>query len=381
MHPNKRLSVNLAFLGFFCFYNLMGLIDTPWTYPNQYNKKGAWLLFLVFLCCYVFGMVFFNRFGINLRIKKSSVSLRFLGFVFFSLFLFCVLFTLKSFGGIPIFMGESRFFISTLIFNISQIYGFWVAYLNISNLENGIKIPYLQILIYIFGMILFGYRSPVIILALIFSFYFVFFKISRRRAIVLGGVGGGLILLLSSFASGYRVNQDYNPIDFFDNINFDYFNGQYNSFVPALSMFDFSQKTVSKIYDSPDTPKHGEIFISNYKAFLPGTHWGARNIIGDLTGARWINDRPMSITPTLQGAIYADFSTIGVGIFAFFLPLFFSIFYSLSLKNGAGFKLFFCYFLTLSILSIHNGYWDITFLFYLLFCFILSIFYLLKIKK
>jgi uncharacterized membrane protein len=123
---------------------------------------------------------------------------------------------------------------------------------------------------------------------------------------------------------------------------------------------------------------YGGLFISNYETFLPGKHLGARNIIGGLTGARWVAGRPMSITPTLQGALYVDFGYIGVFVGFCLIAFGISYLWKKAQQWGALGKFSFCYLLTLSIMAVHNGYWDVGFVFFLFFLCIIRIYDALK---
>jgi len=379
----RHLNPSLLFLIVFSIYNLLGLTDTPWTGTGAYDKTLGWELFLTGLSG--FGMVFAifgrkSKIVISEKLKpRTSIQLSFL---FFIIFVTALAAAIVLCGGIPLFQGEDRFGNSALAFNLAQLYGFWILVRIISDAESNRRIRPFQPIIYLLGVVCFGYRTPILIFAIVIFVYFVTFKFSIKRSLASGFIVGVFIVGFAAAFSGYRISQNYDIFLFFKNINFQYINNHpyLLPFVPALAMFDFSQETVYKIGAHLHDYMYGNLFISNYETFLPGKHLGARNIIGALTEARWVAGRPMSITPTLQGALFVDFGYIGV--FLGFCLLAFGISYlsKRSQRGGVLGKFSFCYLLTLSIMAVHNGYWDAGFVFFLLFLCIIRIFDMLKVN-
>ena len=56
-----------------------------------------------------------------------------------------------------------------------------------------------------------------------------------------------------------------------------------------------------------------------------------------------------------------------------------SILYRMSLSGTSRMKFVFSYIFALSVMSIHNGYWDAVFVFFLFFLFLLKVFDILKV--
>jgi oligosaccharide repeat unit polymerase len=373
----RRANPLVLFVVIFLGYNVVGLLDTPWTLSNIYDKTICWNLFFVGLSGFGVAAAIFRQHS-ERKIdtparRRTSLQLTVFFFVIFSV---CMLSTIIISGGIPFFRGEERFGNSALAFNVAQLYGFWILVRLISDVEHGVKVSLLQPMIYLAGVLCFGYRTPILIFAFVILIYLITFRLSVRKAFVLGVVAIFAIVGFAAMFAAYRVSQNYDLILFFKNINFEFI-GEHKyllPFVPALAMFDFSQNTVSSIGAALHEHMYGQLFLSNYETFLPGKHWGARNIVGSITGARWVAGRPMSITPTLQGALYVDFGYVGVFVGFFVISASIALLDRSAQKFGALGKFSFCYFLTLCIMAIHNGYWDVGFVFFILFIFIIRTF-------
>jgi hypothetical protein len=69
-----------------------------------------------------------------------------------------------------------------------------------------------------------------------------------------------------------------------------------------------------------------------------------------------------------------DFGYIGVFIGSFAISAGISMLGRLARNFGALGKFSFCYLLTLCIMAVHNGYWDVGFVFFVLFIVIIRIF-------
>ena len=377
----KRVNPLLLFIVVYGGYNLIGLMNTPWIISGAYDKTVCWELFSIGLCgflaaVFISGKCQSKRREISRR-KRTSIQLTIL---FILIFLTCLMSAIVLSGGVPLFLGEERFGNSALAFNLAQLYGFWVLVRIISDCEENKKIRFLQPVIYILGVLCFGYRTPILIFLFVVLTYLIVFRFERRKAFFWGVTSVVFIIAFAAIFSAYRVSQNYDLINFFKNINFLYVDEHKYllPFVPALAMFDFSQNTVSTIGSALHDYMYGQLFLSNYETFLPGKHWGARNIIGAITSARWVAGRPMSITPTLQGALYVDFGYLGVFFGFFVIAVCINYFWKQAKNWGALGKFGFCYLLTLSIMAVHNGYWDVGFVFFILFLIIIKIFDALK---
>ncbi|MGH8778187.1 hypothetical protein [Paraburkholderia sp.] len=373
----RHLNPLLLFLVVYAAYNLLGLIDTPWIVSGKYDKTLGWSLFLVGLAGYLTGCAVFGlrgRIVVDQRIKPRT-SKQLSVFLLF-IFVCCLAVAVITSHGLPLLMGESRFENSALASNLAPLYGFWLMVRIISDREHGRKIGLIQPVIYVVGILMLGYRSPVLVFVGSYYVYMVVFKLSGRKTVLVSLLVAALVFGFSATFALVRVAQNYDVGHFFKNVDFRFIahHAYLLPMAPALSMFDFSQNTIATVGQVLHDPMYGELFLSNYATFLPGRHWGARNIIGDLTGARWIGGRPMSITPTLQGALYVDFGHVGV--FFGFLAAAFVIakLYTYAARRGVLAKFSFCYLMTSMLIAIHSGYWDVSFVFFLFFLFLIRVF-------
>jgi hypothetical protein len=380
--PERHLVPVFVFTAAFFAYNALGIFDAPWMVPNAYDKSLCWGLFLTGLAGLGCGALI-GKVVVRIRPRRTRAHPRTskqLSFVFLVLFLGCIGFAVVSSGGIPLFQGETRFGNSALISNLAPFYGFWVLVRMISDTEQGRHINPFPALLYMVGVVILGYRSPVLSFVLTWTCYLIFFRFSRRRAIWAGlGIGLAMLAFAASIAL-FRVSQNYDAIRFFANIDARFIADHPYALplIPALSMFDFSQYTISMLGQALHQPMYGELLFSNFETLLPGKHWGARNIVGSLTGARWVAGRPMSITPTLQGALFVDFREIGV--FAGFLVLAVAIraSHALAISGSALARFGFCALFAMTLMAIHAGYWDVNILFVGVFVLALKLFDRLK---
>lgn len=379
--PAKLLNPLLVFIGIFVLYNLLGLVDVPWNISGSYSKEAPWLMFFTALSAlgivYVVSLVFGRKILPN---DKAQGSPSLLGFVLLGVFGLCLAMSIITNGGVALFLGEARFSNSAIVYNLAQMYGLWVLLSTINLIEKGKAIKKLPIAIYIVGITAFGYRSPALVFGIVLGTYFLLYRIPSKKAIKIGSVCGLVFIIASAVMSGFRVSQDYDIEKFFKNIDYQYLaeHPYFTPLVPALAMFDYSQSTVSDVAANLPESKMGDLFLSNYETFLPGQHWGARNIVGDIVGARWVNGRPMSITPTIQGGLYIDFGYVGIFFGMIFVGFMISILYRMSLTGTSRMRFVFAYVFALSVMSIHNGYWDAVFVFFLFFIFLVKVFDVLK---
>lgn len=372
--PAKRKSLRPIplFLGAYSAYNLLGLLPAPWLLADSYSKDLPWSLFVLGMLGLLVG-AFTSRL-ISGRLIRQLVSRkrwrpRRAGIQFFAILLICLGAVVAKNRGVPLLLGEARFENSALMFNLAQLCGLWVMLTAVVELEAGRRPSVAACAIYLACIACFGYRTPVIVFILVLACYLVFFKLKRSISLPMI-VGSGLSLLLfASLYSGFRVGQSYDKEAFFVAIDYQYVDEHpfVAPLVPALSMFDFSQRTVNDIGDGIDAYMGGRLFLSNYETLLPGSHWGARNIVGDITSARWVGGRPMSITPTLQGALFIDFGPVGVFVGFLCLSILIMTTYRMAMLQAGVGKFVFCYVFGLALMSIHNGYWDLAFPFFVLF--------------
>lgn len=349
---------------------------------NAYDKSLCWDLFLIGLAGLAGGAWLGRR---MLRVRRRAAPARGrtskqLSMLFLLTFCGCIGFAVIANHGIPLLQGEDRFGNSALISNLAPFYGFWVLVRLISDAEHGRRPSLLPPLVYVTGVLILGYRSPVLAFVLTYTCYLAIFRLSRRRAVWCGlAVGVALVVFAASLAL-FRVTQNYDAARFFANVDVAFIadHPYLLPVIPALSMFDFSQSTIAALGSVLHEPMYGGLFLSNFETFLPGKHWGARNIIGDLTGARWIAGRPMSITPTLQGALFVDFGQAGVFAGFFLLAIAIRMCHAAATSGGALARFCFCFFFAMTLMAIHAGYWDVSFVFVGIFVLTIKVFDRLK---
>jgi oligosaccharide repeat unit polymerase len=373
----RRANPFWIFATAFAGYNILGLMNAPWIVEGAYDKTLCWQLFAIGMLGMFAGYFSAPR----LKVPQPVVLTKFrrstqLTILFFLIFAFCVSAAIALNHGLPLLQGEARFQNSALLSNLAPLYGFWILIRMISDVERRKRPGILQPIIYVSGILVLGYRSPVLAFALTYYCYWVVFRLSGSRAIWLSVIVGGALGVFAACLSLFRISQNYDVARFFENVDFNFVlaHKYLLPLVPALSMFDFSQSTIAKIGVSLKEHMYGGLLMSNFETLLPGKHWGARNVIGDLTGARWVAGRPMSITPTLQGALYTDFGYFGVFVGLFLIAWLMRWYRNYAFLHGVDSRFCFCYFFSLSLMSIHAGYWDVNFMFVGLFVLVIKTF-------
>ncbi|KND56992.1 hypothetical protein BSCH_02641 [Candidatus Paraburkholderia schumanniana] len=368
---HRRLDPITIFAGAYLAYNLLGLPQAPWMIANAYDKALCWNLFLLGLA----GLAFGAWLGRKLFRVQTSKQL---SIFFLTMFCGCIAFAVIASNGIPLLQCEDRFGNSALVSNLAPFYGFWVLVRMISDAESGRRPSPVPPIVYMAGVLVLGYRSPVLTFVLTYTCYLAIFRLSRRRAVWCGLLVGIALVVFAASLALFRVSQSYDPARFFANVDMAFMadHPYLLPLMPALSMFDFSQSTIVTLGKVVHEPMLGRLLLSNLETFLPGKHWGTRNIIGDLTGARWIAGRPMSITPTLQGALFVDFGHAGV--FAGFTLLSMAIRACYVAATSGGPLPRFCFFFAMALMAIHAGYWDVSFVFVGVFVLTIKVFDQLK---
>ncbi|QGZ55557.1 hypothetical protein FAZ97_11890 [Paraburkholderia acidiphila] len=122
--------------------------------------------------------------------KKSRTSNQ-LTILFFLIFVLCIVVAIFLNHGIPLLQGEARFQNSALISNLAPLYGFWILTRMISDVERGRKPSFVQPAIYIVGILILGYRSPVLAFVLTYYCYQVIFRFSGTKALWISAIVGG----------------------------------------------------------------------------------------------------------------------------------------------------------------------------------------------
>jgi oligosaccharide repeat unit polymerase len=234
-----------------------------------------------------------------------------------------------------------------------------------------------------------GYRSPLIILACGSLIVFIVvrndFQNKYKQVFTIRNIliFLGIIILMSSISS-YRVSQKYETRKFFRNIDMDYVDEHtfIKPFMPTLAVFRYDQEMIIKLIEKTKyAPLKGKLAVSNFITILPGEQLGARNIIGELVGARKQADgKPWSITPTLQGALFVDGGYLAVFIGFFLLAACIEYTKKLMFSRKDPFSVvLYTLFAINSLMLIHTGYFDFIF-FFLIVAMILLRFFVMRIK-
>lgn len=374
----KRLPFFVIFLAVYCFVNLLGIIDFPF-YRREYETQKLFEPFLLGLAGVFTGYIFSKVIPVSTKTKGTFKENRF-NFLVISVNVLAVLIVFLTHlanGGIVILNDDTRFG-SFFFVNVIVYAGVLLTLLYISKeLLYNRPITFKLFLLIIFQCLVvlsLGYRSPVIIL--IGSSLIAFFTVrnsyqnklkkifSLKNVVVFG-----LLVYIMSSISAYRISQKYSIKDYYRNMDKIYLkqNPSINPFVPTLSLFRYNQYVIGVLIDETKYDHmNGGLFLSNFKALLPGSYPGARNIVGKIIGARKMpNGKHWSTTPTLQGALYVDGGN-GFVFFGFFLiSLIIGISGKVISKRPSPFNVSVYSFLFVSFLmTIHTGYFDL--MFYLL---------------
>lgn len=357
--------------------NMIGIINFP-IYERYLENNRVLLLFLIGLVGFVFGALLFRVLKLNIKEtepKFSKTKLIRILFYFWNFFAF-ILITLTTIrnGGFIILQESTRFktfAITTLVVYFAIIMTM-VYYAN-RFLENK-RIGLLDILFLISQCILIlslGYRSPII--SLLGGLFVIFYSIRNdhqnrfKKIFSWKVISGALVFLVAmSYIASFRVSQKYNVEDYFRNIDRDVLEKHpyLEPIVPAIALFRFDQEVVDKlIKKTGGDPMYLGLAASNILTLMPGEQLGARNIIGELTGApKTVEGKPWSITPTLQGALFVDGSYFFV-FFGFFLTaLIMEYLRKLIIKKKNPFTIALYGLSVIAFLKcIHTGYLDVSF--------------------
>ena len=400
MHLNNiKSSQNPALIFFIGFiaYNLFGLVNFGYFNKSDFDDYYAWVIFIVGFLGGLAGLLLGNRLVFRkykyvYREYKYNVKVAKVLLLIFFVFSICIsLLMMLMSGGITLFQGEeARNFLNPLLFNLYRCFPYvFVIYYFIEKQRNRkvSKFYFILLFIYAFFSLLGGYRTQIVEIVLFLFIYLFMFEWDRKKSISYSVLSFFVISLLGSIFSMIRIGVDYDPIQFYQNINLKFFDDHSYlvPFIGIISMFRYSQYTVSSIIKNlEDSYLHGQLFLSNYLTLLPGEQDAQRTIVGELIGARVVNHKVVSHTPTLQGAFYIDFGYIGVFLGFFLIVFLITVMYKYFKKhNDPVFLCFFIYFVQYCILSIHVGYWDIVFLVFsgtLFLCYLIFGLYKIKIK-
>lgn len=404
MFPSKsKISISpfpivRVFLAVFLFINLIGIINLP-IYNDSLDDVKVTYLFLIGLVSFVFSAMLFRifRFRIserNLNLDKHRI-IKLLFVIINAITFVSIIYTNIRNGEIIILSQDARF-------NPAVITGLFVymsivitlAYYASILLENR-KLKKRHLFFIALQALLFlslGFRSPLV--SLLGGFFVVFYTIRNDYQngfkkifsfkILLGVF---LFLALMSSIATFRVSRKYDVGKYYKNLNEEVLkdNSYLTPIAPTMALFRYDQQMVSiLIKEKEGDHMYLGLAAANVLTLLPGTQWAARNIIGDITGARKRPDGvPWSITPTLQGALFVDGGYIFVGIGFLLAALLMEVLRKYIIKRKNPFIIALYGIITVALLKcIHTGYVDVPFFFIIVSLFLLKfIVYNINYKK
>jgi len=404
MFPSKsKISISpfpivRVFLAVFLFINLIGIINLP-IYNDSLDDVKVTYLFLIGLVSFVLSAMLFRilRFRISerdLNLDKHRI-IKLLFVIINAITFVSIIYTNIRNGEIIIFSQDARF-------NPTVITGLFVymsivitlAYYASILLENR-KLKKRHFFFIAFQALLFlslGFRSPLV--SLMGGFFVVFYTIRNDYQngfkkifsfkIILGVF---LFLALMSSIATFRVSRKYDVGKYYKNLNEEVLknNSYLTPIAPTMALFRYDQQMVSiLIKEKEGDPMYLGLAAANVLTLLPGTQWAARNIIGDITGARKRPDGvPWSITPTLQGALFVDGGYIFVGIGFLMAALLMEVLRKYIIKRKNPFIIALYGIVAVALLKcIHTGYVDVPFFFIIASLFLLKfIVYNISYKK
>ncbi|TXK72558.1 oligosaccharide repeat unit polymerase [Mesonia sp. HuA40] len=403
MNSNNKISISpfptvRVFLLIYLLINLIGIINFP-IYNDNLDDTKVIYLFLIGLFFFFFSAIFFRT--IKFRISDKSLNydkhkiIKVLFIIINSITVISIIYTNIRNGQIIIFSEDARFnpaVITGLFVYISIV--ITLAYYASILLENK-KIKKRHFFFLAFQALLFlslGYRSPLV--TLLGGFFMVFYTVRNDYQDNLKKIfsfkiflGAFLFLALMSSIATFRVSRKYDVSKYYRSIDKEVLdnNSYLKPIVPTMALFRYDQQIVSiLIKEKEGDPMYLGLAAANVLTLLPGTQWAARNIIGDIVGARERPDGvPWSITPTLQGALFVDGGYLFVGLGFFLAALLMETLRKLIIKRKNPFIIALYGIVAVALLKcIHTGYVDIPFFFIVTSLFILKFFvYNVSFKK
>jgi len=375
----KPLPFVFIFLAIYSLVNVVGFINMD-IYIEKYDNDKLIYLFFIGVGGLLTGAFFSNILKINYTKPKGSFKES--RFVFY-IFLINIVSILSIFylhiknGQILLFHNYSRFasfFVVNVLVYASVILN--ISYVSHILLKNKPISKKLLLLIFIQSLFIISlaYRSPLVILFASIGVVFLVVKNDYQNKLkkiftIRNGILFIFFIYIMSSISSYRVTQKYDFRKYYRNINMTFIDKHpiLKAYVPTISLFRYNQWVVNKLIKKTENNHlKGSLYMSNFGVLLPGSHLGARNIIGQIIEERKMpNGKPWSITPTLQGALFVD-GGYSLVFFGFFLIAYIlGIMDKIIKKNPTPFNLTVYAYLFISFLmSIHTGYLD--FIFYLL---------------
>lgn len=366
-----------VFLIVYLVINLIGIINFP-IYFDTIRDSKVFYLFLIGLIAFSFSATFFRVINLNISERELNTNkhnlIKILFIVINIVTAILIVYSNVKNGGIIILSKQDRF--KTLIITNLFVYFSIIITLTFyaSVLLKNQKMRIKHFLFLLFQALLFlslGFRSPLV--SLLGGFLIVFYTIRndyqngyKKIFSVRVAIGLFLFLSLMSTVASLRVSQNYDVIKFYRNINRQVLED--NSFlkpiIPTIALFRYDQKVVEKLIKKKEgDPMYLGLASANILTLLPGKQWAARNIIGDIVGARKKPDGiPWSITPTLQGALFVDGGYIFVAIGFFLAALLMEVMRKYMIKRKNPFIITLYGIVAIALLKcIHTGYVDVPF--------------------
>ncbi|HIP33467.1 MAG TPA: oligosaccharide repeat unit polymerase [Bacteroidia bacterium] len=375
----KPLPFFYIFLAIYSLVNVIGFANMN-IYIEKYNNDKLIYLFFIGIAGLMVG-TFFSR-VLKVNYSKPKGSFKESRFVFY-IFLINIVSILSIFylhiknGHILLFNNYSRFasfFIINVLVYASVILN--ITYVSHILLKNKPISKKLLLLIFIQSLFIISlaYRSPLVILFASIGVVFLVVRNDYQNKLkkiltIRNGIFFMFFIYIMSSISSYRVTQKYDFRKYYRNINMEFIDQHPNlkAYVPTISLFRYNQWVINKLIEKTENNHlNGALYMSNFAVLLPGSHLGARNIVGQIIEERKMpNGKPWSITPTLQGALFVD-GGYNLVFFGFFLIAFIlGVMNKIIKKHPTPFNLTIYAYLFISFLmSIHTGYLD--FIFYLL---------------
>lgn len=364
----------VIFLILFLSLNFLGILNFPF-YTESIVIAPLLNLVLLGFAGFVSGTFLIRILKINFRPLKGTYKPHILKAIFLVAFfgsLILVLWSHLKSGGIILFMGSQRFSGSTFItlFVYAGIIAtcLYFAHLLLNN-EKIKKRHIAFFLVQSLAGLSMGYRGPLVVL--IGSCFMIFIIIRNdhyNKYKNVFSLRNGLIffvgIILMSTISTFRVSQQYNVRKFFRNINMEYVNKHpyLKPYLSTLSVFRYDQEVVTTLIEETENNHlYGELATANLLTLLPGMQLGARNMIGEIIGARKFPDgRSWSITPTLQGALFVDGGRLFVFLGFFLLAAFIEYLKKMMVFKGDPFSIVLYVVIAVnSLMLIHSGYFDV----------------------
>ena len=287
-----------------------------------------------------------NYNGNNILKLISSYSLHYkLGIILLFIGILFIFLDILWVRDIPLFNPLSRRFLNVQYTALSHmlIVG-WAIVISSKNLSK-LKIG-LYTLVFSALIMLIGYRTNVMVVLLSVIFVMYYSKKINTREVVISAVGIFGILLLMSVIRLLMLSSSGNPI---------------------LSRIDLTMSVYDVIVKNFNGVFNGYLHYCAIYSYL-GAAPGPRGVIAKIIGVSGV-----SITPTIFGAVIADYGTLGLVPYFGILGIFFGLFYKISKKLGGIFLGLYSVISAYLLIGVETGILDLDVILYYLLGFILCL--------